>query len=88
MVIYLRWYWKRSSALFAYERLQRQPVEAGEDAVPGLALEVHDAADGAVVLPSGRLQVNAGDLRKKRLGHVSRFAVRFGSGLLLFSPVP
>ena len=48
--------------LLVDERLEREPVQPREDSPPGLALEVHPAADGAVVLAARLLQVDASHL--------------------------
>ena len=53
--------------ILAHERLVRDSVQPGEDAMLGLALEVEDAADGAVVLAVGPVQVDAGDLALGKL---------------------
>ena len=63
-----------SSLLVAlgWERARGEAVQAGEEAVPGLGLEVEDAAHRAVVLPHGLVQV---DPRHVALREVDRAQV-------------
>ncbi len=48
--------------LFVEQGLEGETVQSGEDSSSGFALEVHPAADGAVVLAARLVQMDAGHL--------------------------